>query len=83
MKATLEIFWPDKVSRTDNLDDRYALSCARLSALCEGHAIVTLSDGFRVEYISDETAPVGYRAYGPGEIVGYGYKTNDQKGVIG
>jgi hypothetical protein len=68
MKATLEIFWPDKVSRTDNLDDRYALSCARLSALCEGHAIVVLSDGFRAEYISDDTVPIGYRTIFEGVI---------------
>lgn len=60
-KATLEMFWPDKVSRTDNLDDRYALSSARLSALAGGHAIVVLSDGFRAEYISDDNEPLGYR----------------------
>ena len=63
-KATLEIFWDDAVSRTDNLDDRYALSSARLSALAGGHAIVTLSDGYRAEYISDDAEPVGYRTEG-------------------
>jgi hypothetical protein len=68
MKATLEIFWPDKVSRTDNLDDRYALSSARLSALVGGHAIVTFSDGFRVELLSDDTVPIGYRTIFEGVI---------------
>jgi hypothetical protein len=61
MKATLEIFWDNAVSRTDNLDDRYALSCSRLSALAGGYAIVTLSDGLRAEYVSDDTESVGYR----------------------
>jgi len=71
MQATLEIFWTDKVSRYDNLDDRYALSCARLSALVGGHAITTLSDGMVFEYVSDDTVPVGYRMRNADEVIGH------------
>lgn len=74
MRAMLEIFWPDKVSRTDNLDDRYALSCARLSAFCGGHAIVTLSGGLRLEYISDDAVPIGYRMKNADEVIGHYFR---------
>jgi hypothetical protein len=70
MKATLEIFWDDAVSRYDNLDDRYALSSARLSALAGGHAEVVLSDGMVFGYVSDDVDPKGYRAYGPEGVIG-------------
>ena len=72
MKATLEVFWPsdpafsdaDKVSRYDNLWDDCVMIDARIAALCGGHAIATLSDGYRAEYISDDCEPTGYRTKG-------------------
>lgn len=63
-KATLELFWDDGASRYDNLDSRMALSSARLSALAGGHAIATLSDGYQVEYVSDDNELLGYRTKG-------------------
>ena len=62
MKATLEIFWPDKVSRYDNLPDGCAISSARIAALSGGNAFVTLSEGERVtfEYRTDDCDPRGY-----------------------
>lgn len=69
-KATIEMFWEDGVSRYDNLDDRMAVSSARLSALAGGHAIATLSDGLRAEYLSDDTEPIGYRMILNGKVIG-------------
>jgi len=69
MKATLEIFWDDSVSRYDNLPDGYAVVSARLSALAGGHAIVVLSDGLRLEYVSDETLPIGYRMSNANDLI--------------
>lgn len=60
MKATLEIFWSDTVSRYDNLSDAMATASARISALAGGHAIVTLSDGSTYEYRTEDTMAVGY-----------------------
>jgi len=62
MKATLEIFWADKVSRYDNLPDSLAISSARISALAGGHTFLTLSEGERVtfEYRTDDCDPRGY-----------------------
>lgn len=75
-KATLEMFWDDGASRYDNLDDRMAVSSARISALAGGHAIATLSDGLRLEYVSDDTLPVGYRMSNADEVI---YGLWDQK----
>lgn len=61
MQATLEMFWDDGVSRYDNLPDDIGLSSARIAALSGAHAILRLSDGLCVEYISDNNEPVGYR----------------------
>ncbi len=70
MKATLEIFWDDSVSRYDNLPDGYAITSARLSALVGGHAKACLSDGTMFDYVSDDIEPRGYRAYGPEGVIG-------------
>lgn len=69
MKATLEIFWDDSVSRYDNLPDGYAITSARLSALAGGHGIATLSDGSAFEFISDDTSPGGYRMKNADEVI--------------
>jgi len=61
MKAILELFWDDHASRYDNLPDNLALSSARIAALSDGHAILTLSDGLRVQYIPDNKEIIGYR----------------------
>lgn len=83
-KATLEIFWPRVTglcdeTKADNMDDRDALSSARIGALSGGHSIVTLSDGLRLEYISDDTLPVGYRLCGADELI----RRYFPEGVIG
>lgn len=64
MKASLEIFWDDRVSRYDNLTDAMVVGSARISALCGGHAIAVLSDGSSYEYRTDDTRTVGY-VFGP------------------